>query len=412
MEYTSQMWLWQDLFPAEKDAFPGVYPKKKQPARSTSNAPNTNTVTAANTGVTNNTNQTVTAANTGVTNNTTAARTVSSIPTPKIPPSTGGPSSLARIARAAHVDTGSKAKMEIKNKPAQVPRKTAPKPQNNKPVPNNPGFDHSSPAMLPLVDGYPQFMVKPTCTNTVHSILMFLGQEGQSVREVQEKLGVRLRYQEVDDKLIEKKVLIFFAEPFDKKDEKKQEVLYKCLAAWRFLYMWDRRVSQDQKKQYLQIYYKDWKKSSSEGEQMTDRKWAKYVEVNPSLAGLQLPKNTTTMKADAAAEAAKKHHNEEYKKVFEKVAKEWEPTSPEWADAQPSEEDIKDLIQANVKWDLVNRTYVRKTPTELDMEAASIEPSTMAMLGLVITVEGEGEGEWGSGIGDGKGKEKNTRNWD
>jgi hypothetical protein len=28
MEYTSQMWLWEDLFPPEKDAFPGVYPKR------------------------------------------------------------------------------------------------------------------------------------------------------------------------------------------------------------------------------------------------------------------------------------------------------------------------------------------------------------------------------------------------
>jgi hypothetical protein len=169
MEYTSQMWLWQDLFPTEKDAFPGVYPRRKLPARSTGNAPNTSTVTAANT---------------GVTNNTATARTVSGIPTPIIQPSTGGPSSMASTTNAAHANTSSQGKMEIKNKPAQVPTKTASNPQN-KPVPNNPGrFTHSSPAMLHLVGGYPQFVVKSSHKHADIARKSFLGLKGEAVREV------------------------------------------------------------------------------------------------------------------------------------------------------------------------------------------------------------------------------------
>jgi hypothetical protein len=75
MEYTSQKWLWEALFPDEKDAFPGVYPRQKQSARLTGNTPNTQTVTAANTGVSISITQTGTAANTGVSINITQTGT-------------------------------------------------------------------------------------------------------------------------------------------------------------------------------------------------------------------------------------------------------------------------------------------------------------------------------------------------
>jgi hypothetical protein len=350
------MWLWEALFRAEKDAFPGVYPQKKLPARSTGNAPNTNTVTAANNGMTNNTNQTVAAAHIGVTNNTTAACAVSGTPTPKISPSTGGPSPFASTSRAAHANTGSQAKMEVKNKPAQVPTNTTPNPQN-RPVPNNPGrFTHSSPPMLHLVGGYPQFVVKSRHKHADIARKLFLGLKGEAVREVQGKLRARLRCLEVDDNQLNKKALVFYAEPFERKDENNAEVLYKCLAAWKLLTMWMGRYTEKVSPDYLHHYYSEWEKISQGGEEITHEEWAKYVSLNPSLAGFKTPnKKPASVNVPSVASTTGDHHAKEYQKVRRKVIEKYKPTS---------EEQIKSLIQRDFKWNLISQPYVQKSLTE------------------------------------------------
>jgi hypothetical protein len=381
MELTAQKWLWERLFPDEEDAFPGVRPKPKQSAR-----PAGNTDTAANTSKLNTstapavrgTYKVDTAANTSV-SNTTPAPAASGTYNSQFPPlesSKGGSSTFASSARAGHQNTGSQAKMEINKAPVPKP---APIPQPQKaPVPKKPTFDPATQPILPLVGGVPQFAVIATHEIWPLVISHFLGKQGEAIREVQGKLQVRLRYREVYDKQSHGKILVFFAEPFEKKDQKNADVLYRCLAAYKFLKMWDRRCTKSKSLPYLHEYYREWKKTSGDGEEMTKEKWAKYVATSPSLAGLEPPKIPKAVRVANAAASAEQQHAVEYEKVRQKVIEEYEPPSgSDWTEKGPSDNEITSLIQANFKWDLISRTYVRKTITEKDVEAFEADPASI-----------------------------------
>jgi hypothetical protein len=135
---------------------------------------------------------------------------------------------------------------------------------------------------------------------------------------------------------------------------------------------------------YLHHYYSEWEQTSQGGEEITHEDWAKYISLNPSLAGLKPPnKNPASVNAPAVASTAEEHHAKEYQKLRRKVIEKYGPNS---------EEEIKALIQRDFKRNIVSRTYVQKTLTEQDIEACNLSMSGSELVG-------EGEG------GSGKGKE-------